>query len=78
MHFSYRAQDYPTYNIYANGKLINIDRQATNPEDNFRENPYPFGTVSCLRPGGTVPGGRCGDASSPPEPGVHTPDYVKP
>ena len=83
-------QPYPTYNIYVNGVLTAIRPQAASPFGNFQAAPYPFGTVPCpfgtivSLPGspffapilGTIPGGRCGDASSPPDPTVRTPPPI--
>jgi len=60
------VQPYPTYYIYRNGRHVNTIAQAASPLGNFAPNPYPFGTVNCIRPGGITPGGRCGNATATP------------
>jgi hypothetical protein len=88
------VQAYPTYDVYTNGLLTARIPQAATPLGNFNAAPYPFGTVPCsigtivTLPGspffapilGTIPGGRCGDASSPPDPTVRVPPpaYIVP
>jgi hypothetical protein len=61
------VQPYPTYYVYVNGRQTSTYPEATDPHNQFQPNPYPFGTVSCARPLGVVPGGRCGDAVSAPD-----------
>jgi hypothetical protein len=58
------VQPYPTYYVYVNGRQTSTYPEATDPHNQFQPSPYPFGTVSCTRLYGTVPGGRCGDAVS--------------
>jgi hypothetical protein len=72
------VQPYPTYYEYHNGIRVQITPQASTPLGNFQTNPYPFGTVPCTRSLTTVPGGRCGEASLPPDPTARTPAYVIP
>ncbi len=67
-------QPYPTYFQYRNGTLVAIVTQHPQPYGNFQSNPHPFGTVPCLE----TPGGRCGDAVSPPDPSARVPRYVLP
>jgi len=73
-------QPYPTYYVYRNGTLVNIVPQAATPNANFNGLAYPFGTVSCIGVWGVTPGGRCGDAASPPAPSARIPpsQYVVP
>jgi hypothetical protein len=73
------VQNYPTYYIYVNGKLLPEKRvQAPEPSAHFYTNPYPFGTVPCSRlGGGTTPGGRCGDAESQPDASARVPDIIR-
>ena len=62
-------QPYPTYNLYLNGAFSFSCPEAATPKGNFRPAPYPFGTVPSTFFGApTIPGGRGGDASSPPDP----------
>jgi len=72
------VQPYPTYYEYRNGRRVNVTPQAATPLAHFYTNPYPFGTASCTLLGGTTPGGRCGDASSPPHPTARTPAFIAP
>lgn len=69
-------QPYPTYYEYRNGKFVHSTPQAASPLANFATNPYPFGTVSCIRTGGITPGGRCGDAESTPAGTARVPNYT--
>ena len=71
------TQPYPTFYLYRNGELENVRKQAPNPIDHFYPNPYPFGNVSCGFFELVTPGGRCGDAVSPPAPGSRVPPYVE-
>lgn len=70
-------QPFPTFFMFRNGELIDVREQAARPIDHFYPNPYPFGTVPCGHFELTVPGGRCGDAKSPPAPGSRVPPFVK-
>jgi hypothetical protein len=70
-------QPYPTFFIYRNGELVDVIKQAAAPIDHFYPNPYPFGNVPCGMLELITPGGRCGDAQSPPAPGSRVPPYVE-
>jgi len=70
-------QPYPTFFIFRNGELVDIRKQAAAPIDHFYPNPYPFGNVPCGLLELVTPGGRCGDAQSPPAPGSRVPPYVE-
>jgi hypothetical protein len=72
------VQAYPTYYVYANGTLVSMSVQAGTPGAHFFTNPYPFGTVNCIRYGGITPGGRCGDAVSPEDPSARIPPFTLP
>ena len=64
-------QPYPTYNLYLNGGFTQKFPEWFTPKGNFQLAPYPFGTVPSTWFGApTVPGGRNGDAASPPDPTV--------
>ena len=74
-------QPYPSYNEYLNGSYIQTIKEASSPTKNFNPAPYPFGTVPSTFPfAPTVPGGRGGDASSPPDPTAAPPSgkYIFP
>jgi hypothetical protein len=78
-----QVQPYPTYYVYVNGKFDRSAPQAADPSSVFVSNPYPFGTVSCstfvgfVTGSGTVPGGRCGDGSSPADSSARTPPFLR-
>jgi len=59
--------NYPTYYIYTNGRRTSISLQAASELEHLQPDPYPFG-----------PGGRSGDASSPPANGARRPPWTIP
>jgi hypothetical protein len=72
------AQPYPTYWVYINGELSFVIPQAPKPADHFYSHSwdpatgtlkgsYPFGTQPSSGSGGTIPGGRNGDATTAPD-----------
>jgi hypothetical protein len=73
------VQPYPTYYVYVNGSQKTTYPEASSPTGEFVagsggiNGPYPFGIVSCTLPLGFVPGGRCGNATLPPDPTARIP-----
>ncbi len=89
------VENYPTYYWYGNGLFILSFAQAATPHGHFYASPYPFGTDPSfgLPPEGpgdiplipgvpafpTLPGGRNGIATLPPDdPSVPIPPYTVP
>jgi hypothetical protein len=75
--FYTKLQVFPTFHTYINGRHTDTVEQVL-PYRNFNDNPHPFGGVDCTLCVwvSTQEGGRCGDAISLPEPGVHQPPYL--
>jgi hypothetical protein len=74
------AQPYPTYWVYINGVLHSVIPQAPGPSFHFYahsgsplKGTYPFGTQPSSDNGGTIPGGRNGDANTVPDPSSRIP-----
>lgn len=68
--------NFPTYWVYNNGKLLDVEPQAANPSDHFTANPYPFGLSALYTPAGASYFYNVGDANVAPPLDADVPPYT--